>query len=661
MLRVKADYTDGEGAMKTAYKLSYNAVRPQPSANNAPTFPPSASYTRSIAEDAAVDAPVGTPVTASDVNSGDAGKLTYSLTATDTSENLFKIDKMTGQIRVAMPLDHETEGLVDGAYTVEVMVIDPSNNDESGPPFQALTEVTREVTITAADVNEKPKVVLSPEDSTEMMMVDENHEVDAIVIATYGKTDEDVNDGSIVGATLTANASQVKLSLGGEDADDFVLGDPDAATGARELTFKNSPDFESPTDANMDNAYKVTIIATDKKGLQGTRDVTVSVNNLDEVGKVTLSTIQPGIGQPVTATLSDKDGGVSGARWQWHSANVEAGPYAPIHQATSATYTPKETVPDNPATDINEAVTGDEGLYLRVTVTYRDPQSMDDKEDTPNVEEGRRGTGEANATAVGDRPVMATSENAVRAVPDVNNPPVFASGITREVKETAGAGDNVGDAVTAMDPDGDPLDYSITGGADMGAFDIDMDSGQIKVGDGTMLDFEGSQTTYVVEVTADDPFDGSDSTMVTIMVTNVNEPPDLMLVEDDEPVTPPDMETIEVTGDATVDYEENDTEAVGTYESSEAGADWSLSGEDADSFSISSGGVLEFTSPPDYEAATDANNDNVYMVTVIAMAAGAEDGSLEVAVTVTDMDEEIPPTNGNGNGAFDPLVLRRRR
>ena len=59
----------------------------------------------------------------------------------------------------------------------------------------------------------------------------------------------------------------------------------------------------------MDNAYKVTIIATDKKGLQGTRDLTVSVNNLDEAGKVTLSTIQPGIGQPVTATLSDKDGG----------------------------------------------------------------------------------------------------------------------------------------------------------------------------------------------------------------------------------------------------------------------------------------------------------------------------------------------------------------
>ena len=28
---------------------------------------------------------------------------------------------------------------------------------------------------------------------------------------------------------------------------------------------------------------------------------------------------------------------------------------------------------------------------------------------------------------------------------------------------------------------------------------------------------------------------------------------------------------------------------------------------------------------------------------------------MSVTVYVTDMDEETPPTNGNGNGAFDPL------
>ena len=136
---------------------------------------------------------------------------------------------------------------------------------------------------------------------------------------------------------------------------------------------------------------------------------------------------------------------------------------------------------------------------------------------------------------------------------------------------------------------------------------------------------------YMVTVEATDG-DTTDTLAVTVTVTDMDE----------------ETPTVEVTGATAVDYEENGTGAVGTYTSSEAGATWSLSGEDMDEFSISSDGVLEFTSPPDYEAATDANADNVYMVTVTAMAADAGDGSLEVAVTVTDMDEETP-------GAFDPL------
>ena len=242
----------------------------------------------------------------------------------------------------------------------------------------------------------------------------------------------------------------------------------------------------------------------------------------------------------------------------------------------------------------------------------------------------------------------------MRAVPDTNTPPVFESAsMMREVKENSAdnADANVGDPVTADDADLDALTYTISGGADMASFKIDDTSGQIQARKGTKLDFESSKTTYVVEVKAADPFGGSDFTMVTIMVINVNEPPDLTLVVD-EPVTPPVTPTVEVTGDATFDYEENGTGAVETYTSSVADATWSLSGEDADRFSISSGGVLEFTSPPDFEAPTDANTDNVYMVTVTAMAAGADDGSLEVAVTVTNDtsdDETTPPDT------FDPL------
>ena len=84
-------------------------------------------------------------------------------------------------------------------------------------------------------------------------------------------------------------------------------------------------------------------------------------------------------------------------------------------------------------------------------------------------------------------------------------------------------------AVTAMDADGDTLRYDVTGGADMASFSID-NSGQIMAK--IKLDYEGDQTTYVIEITATDPFDGEGSTMVTITVTNVNEAPSLGIKPD---------------------------------------------------------------------------------------------------------------------------------
>ena len=366
--------------------------------------------------------------------------------------------------------------------------------------------------------------------------------------------------------------------------------------------------------------------------------MTITVTNVDEVGEVKLSTIQPGVGQEITATLTDPDMGINGARWQWASGDTSGGNFTDIVDATSASYTPKKTVKDNPLTeDVNEAVTGDEGRFLRVRVTYRDNQSIDDVEDTEN-EEGRRGEesdGDTGNTAIGEAVVEIVSDNAVREVPEVNSAPVFAAGITREVEEnTEGPDGKVGDPVKADDADDDVLTYTISGGADMGSFGIDDETGQITVGEGTMLDFEGSQTTYEVEVKAADPFGQSDTTTVTIMVINVNEPPDLMLVVVDEPVTPPVTPTVVVTGDSAVDYEENGTGAVATYTSSVADVTWSLSGDDAGDFTIS-GGVLEFTSPPDWESPLDANTDNDYMVTVAATD-GTTTGTVSVTVTVTD-------------------------
>ena len=97
-----------------------------------------------------------------------------------------------------------------------------------------------------------------------------------------------------------------------------------------------------------------------------------------------------------------------------------------------------------------------------------------------------------------------------------------------------------------------------------------------------------------------------------------------------------------VSGITTTDYAENGTSTVATYAATGAtrGATvtWSLSRDDSGEFSISSSGVLTFSSSPDYESPTDSDTDNVYEVTINA-SDGTSSGTLDVTITVTDVNE----------------------
>ena len=125
-----------------------------------------------------------------------------------------------------------------------------------------------------------------------------------------------------------------------------------------------------------------------------------------------------------------------------------------------------------------------------------------------------------------------------------NNAPVFQDDqgmditeTTRMVPENTAAGESVGAPVTAMDADNDTLTYSL-GGTDMGSFSVD-NMGQIMVGAGSMLDYEGSQMTYRVTLTAMDPSGATGMVNVTIMVTDVmlGEPADSYDANKDEKIS----------------------------------------------------------------------------------------------------------------------------
>ena len=61
-------------------------------------------------------------------------------------------------------------------------------------------------------------------------------------------------------------------------------------------------------------------------------------------------------------------------------------------------------------------------------------------------------------------------------------------------------------------------------GADASSFDIADDTGQITVGAGTKLDYEGKKV-YKVTVTATDPSQATATIDITINVAPVDEPP----------------------------------------------------------------------------------------------------------------------------------------
>ena len=102
-----------------------------------------------------------------------------------------------------------------------------------------------------------------------------------------------------------------------------------------------------------------------------------------------------------------------------------------------------------------------------------------------------------------------------------NRAPVFSEGAsaTRSVAENSAAGTALGRRVTATDPDGNRVTYSLVGG-DTELFNIDSATGQISVAQGTSLDFE-AKNSYAVSVRARDPSGSGDTISVTITVTDV--------------------------------------------------------------------------------------------------------------------------------------------
>ena len=209
-------------------------------------------------------------------------------------------------------------------------------------------------------------------------------------------------------------------------------------------------------------------------------------------------------------------------------------------------------------------------------------------------------------------------------VTNVNEAPSFATNTaTRSIAENTAAGADIGVAVVATDPDADDtLTYTL-GGTDVDSFSIVNTSGQLRTH--VALDYE-IKASYSVTVTATDGDNLSDTTTVTISVTDVNEAPSFTEGSTATRAIAENTASETNIGSA-VAATDPDTGDTLTY---------TLGGTDAASFSIDgTTGQLQTSAALDYETQT------AYTLTITVSDSELTD-TIDVTINVTDVNDSYP-------------------
>ena len=463
--------------------ISKNAVRVDPSDDPdvvAPEFSAS-SYDRMVAENAETGSIVGDAVQAVPELDDDGNPKTffkYTLEDTVTGDDTyFTIDLASGQIRVGEvafpdPLPAGVDDVPDLPVTAPGMT-DPTLDYEGNNSFTLIVTsedtvnssrtVTAEVNISLINLNEQPYFDKASRDAVAMPVMYSEHRTNAVVPTLAG---------------VEPDGDSLRWELTGVDAGAFEIVDADDIDDGKDrvqLMFKKSPDFESPADKGLnlnpgtdgdldddfddageytpnDNMYQVTVRATEMSAVGGgpasaaTLNVTVQITDFSEDESVSLNWLQPEVGTPIMATLSDGDARTDTPEWLWYRAKATEPNRTPntdtdklerewelvgaANGGETATYTPVEA---------------DEDKYLLARAAYNDTPG-----DTPTVTE---------QAAVG---ISAYKVRENVSDIDNNSPDFNQSETTREIPEDTAVGMPVGDPVDVdRNEDGDVLTYEI--------------------------------------------------------------------------------------------------------------------------------------------------------------------------------------------------------
>ncbi len=553
---------------------------------------------RKIEENEDPEQSIGSPVSAFD---DDDKLLIYTLSGEDAA--LFSISRNDGQLKTKASLNFEARN----RYSVVVTATDPSGASDS-----------IQVTINVIDVHDPVRIT----GVSSVRYVENGTEP----VASYTAFDE----GDHV----------IRWSVSGRDDDLFTIND-----GV--LAFREPPNYEDPQSAvdsallSSRNVYRVTVDAAG-----GTRNVSVTVTDVDDVGTVSIDRPQPQVDRLLSASLLDEDDRVADQRWRW-ARSEDGRRWTHIEGASAPQRRPTED---------------DVGMYLRATVSYSD----------------KFGSGKTASAVTANRVEAKAPANAAPSFADQDDDETTRYiDVARFVAETATVGLAIGEPVSATDADDDVLLYELLDTPDLEdddddpRFTIDSLSGQIRVGkelgadpgetedEATTLSGdpalpesedadEENNSEYILRVRASDPSTAEAIVNVIVTVTEVNEPPAfpedaptlLSVVEkvnEDLPVI-----TVEHSDDpidaATYAVTDEDGVVIGSDGYNDTIYTYSVSGPDGDDFAFDSNGKLTFKEghEPDFE------DKSSYSITLVAHSGDGPrrlSAALDVIVEVVDGED----------------------
>ena len=561
------------------------------------------SFTRSVQENLAIGTNVGDPMEGIDP---EGLTVTYSITHGVDSYAFFAIDYTTGQLSTRQVLDYEKKA----SHTIKVGVTDPGGNSNNYKVTINVINDTSDDNLT----NSPPKFIEGDSTTRNIIAKDPNSAyLGSPVLATDA-------DGGTLFYVITDDPSGI-----------FYMGNPDTEN-PRKLKFE-TPQLKHgiPVEfQSVGDTYKVELTVWDDQNATDTIQVTINLVRKNsppaflEDSSATRSIEENtgasiDIGKPIYAidaeerTITYSLGGTDASSFSINSETGQLQTAAPLDYETKNTYAVTVTVSDEKG--------GSDSINVTINVT-----DVNEPVTPPPVQQ----------------------DNSQPPVQQ-NNPPVFSDGTstTRSVAENTPSNRNIGSAVTATDPDGDTLTYSI-GGTDAASFSIVNTFGQLRTA--VSLDYE-AKSIYTVTVTVSDGEGGSDSITVTINVTDVNDAPlfsEGAAATRSIPENTPSNRNIGNPASAT----DPDGDTL-TY---------SIGGTDAASFSIvNTSGQLRTAASLDYEA------KNVYTVTVTVSDGKGGSDSINVTIKVTDVNDaplfsegasatrSIPENTASGTDIGSPI------